>query len=145
MEDKKGGFQVETESAAAAADQPTPAADDHAGEPARTAQPRPAEPIDLDALQEIGMRAVLALARRSFPSPGARERAIREVLDISPTRYYQVLNALLDNLQALAIDPITVRLLSEKRDRRRAAREGRSLEATPPETDRGEDDSPLTS
>ncbi|TNM25124.1 DUF3263 domain-containing protein [Streptomyces sedi] len=67
-------------------------------------------------------RAVLALERRSWPSPGAKERAIRERLGISPTRYYQLLNALLDDPSALAHDPVTVNRLRRRRDARRARR-----------------------
>ncbi|WP_149181888.1 DUF3263 domain-containing protein [Streptomyces sp. TRM49041] len=67
-------------------------------------------------------RAVLAMERRSWPGPGAKERAIRERLDLSPVRYYQLLNALLDDERALAHDPVTVnrlRRLREDRERRR--------------------------
>ncbi|WP_097233645.1 DUF3263 domain-containing protein [Streptomyces zhaozhouensis] len=67
-------------------------------------------------------RAVLALERRSWPGPGAKERAIRERLGISPTRYYQLLNALLDDPAALAHDPVTVNRLRRRRDARRARR-----------------------
>ncbi|WP_051718146.1 DUF3263 domain-containing protein [Streptomyces megasporus] len=77
----------------------------------------------MTTLHKIGIRTVLTLAGRPFPGPGARERAIREQLGISPARYYQLLNALLDNVEALAIDPITVNGLRRLRDRRRAARE----------------------
>nr|WP_268977949.1 DUF3263 domain-containing protein [Streptomyces sp. GS7] len=66
--------------------------------------------------------AVLALERRSWPGPGAKERAIREQLGISPTRYYQLLNALLDDPRALAHDPVTVNRLRRVRDARRARR-----------------------
>ncbi|GAA4913454.1 DUF3263 domain-containing protein [Streptomyces coeruleoprunus] len=65
--------------------------------------------------------AVLAMERRSWPGPGAKERAIRERLELSPTRYYQLLNALLDDPRALAHDPVTVNRLR----RVRAAREAR--------------------
>ena len=41
-------------------------------------------------------RDVLALERRGWASPGAKERAIREELGMVPVRYYQLLNALLD-------------------------------------------------
>ncbi|WP_228974312.1 DUF3263 domain-containing protein [Streptomyces sp. DH12] len=67
-------------------------------------------------------RAVLAMERRSWPGPGAKERAIREQLDLSPVRYYQLLNALLDDERALAHDPVTVnrlRRLRATRDTRR--------------------------
>lgn len=66
-------------------------------------------------------RAVLAVERRSWPGPGAKERAIREQLDLSPVRYYQLLNALLDDTRALEHDPVTVNRLR----RLRADRESR--------------------
>ncbi|MGW0465864.1 DUF3263 domain-containing protein [Streptomyces sp. NPDC003027] len=76
--------------------------------------------------QERGLgereRAVLALERRSWPGPGAKERAVRERLGLSPVRYYQLLNALLDDPRALAHDPVTVnrlrRVRAEKEQRR---------------------------
>ncbi|MEU1825594.1 DUF3263 domain-containing protein [Streptomyces abikoensis] len=66
--------------------------------------------------------AVLALERRSWPGPGAKERAVRERLGITPTRYYQLLNALLDDPRALAHDPVTVNRLRRLRDERRERR-----------------------
>nr|WP_030546141.1 DUF3263 domain-containing protein [Streptomyces albus] len=67
-------------------------------------------------------RAVLAVERRSWRGPGAKERAIREQLGLSPTRYYQFLNALIDDPRALAHDPVTVNRLRRLRDQRRARR-----------------------
>ncbi|MFI9625037.1 DUF3263 domain-containing protein [Streptomyces sp. NPDC052042] len=67
-------------------------------------------------------RAVLAVERRSWTGPGAKERAIRERLGISPTRYYQLLNALLDDRRALEEDPVTVYRLRRVRDARRDRR-----------------------
>ncbi|MFE9248576.1 DUF3263 domain-containing protein [Streptomyces sp. NPDC007088] len=67
-------------------------------------------------------RAVLALERAGLPGPGAKERAVRERLGMSPTRYYQLLNALLDDPRALEHDPVTVNRLRRVRDARRAAR-----------------------
>ncbi|NSC22429.1 DUF3263 domain-containing protein [Streptomyces albus subsp. chlorinus] len=68
-------------------------------------------------------RAVLGFAARGWPSPGEKERAIRERLGMSPVRYYQYLNALLDDPRALAHDPVTVnrlrRLRQAHRDRTR--------------------------
>ncbi|MFC7793284.1 DUF3263 domain-containing protein [Streptomyces cinereoruber] len=67
-------------------------------------------------------QALLAVERRSWPGPGAKERAVREGLGLSPTRYYQLLNALLDDPRALAHDPVTVnrlRRIREERQRRR--------------------------
>jgi hypothetical protein len=67
-------------------------------------------------------RDILALERRGFPGPGAKERAIREELSLSPVRYYQLLNALLDDTRALAHDPVTVNRLRRVRDARRTER-----------------------
>ncbi|MBQ0974145.1 DUF3263 domain-containing protein [Streptomyces sp. RK31] len=67
-------------------------------------------------------RAVLALERRGVVSPGAKERVIREELGLAPVRYYQLLNALLDDPRALAHDPVTVNRLRRVRDARRAER-----------------------
>ncbi|GES31464.1 DUF3263 domain-containing protein [Streptomyces angustmyceticus] len=75
-------------------------------------------PAGLSARDE----AVLAVERRSWPGPGPKERAVREQLGISPTRYYQLLNALLDDPRALAHDPVTINRLRRVRDARRGRR-----------------------
>ncbi|NEA59262.1 DUF3263 domain-containing protein [Streptomyces sp. SID13666] len=67
-------------------------------------------------------RAVLDRAARTWAGPGAKERAIREQLGMSATRYYQLLNALLDDPRALAHDPVTVNRLRRARDTRRDSR-----------------------
>lgn len=66
---------------------------------------------------------ILALERRGASGQGAKERAIREQLGLSPTRYYQLLNALLDDRHALDHDPVTVNRLRRRRDARRDARQ----------------------
>ncbi|MFF6982163.1 DUF3263 domain-containing protein [Streptomyces sp. NPDC008343] len=67
-------------------------------------------------------RAILALERRGFSGAGAKERAIREELGLAPVRYYQLLNALLDDPRALAHDPVTVNRLRRVREGRRGER-----------------------
>ncbi|MCT7351571.1 DUF3263 domain-containing protein [Streptomyces sp. 15-116A] len=67
-------------------------------------------------------QSILALERRGFPGPGVKERAIREELGLSPVRYYQLLNALLDDPRALAHDPVTVNRLRRIREKRRTER-----------------------
>ncbi|WP_189855998.1 DUF3263 domain-containing protein [Streptomyces poonensis] len=67
-------------------------------------------------------RAILALERRGFAGPGAKERAVREQLGLAPVRYYQLLNALLDDARALRHDPVTVNRLRRIREARRAER-----------------------
>ncbi|TGA89903.1 DUF3263 domain-containing protein [Streptomyces sp. MZ04] len=77
---------------------------------------------DLSGLSERD-RAILALERQDWVSgPGAKERAIRERLGMVPVRYYQVLNALLDDPRALAHDPVTVNRLRRVRESRREER-----------------------
>ncbi|MEU6817578.1 DUF3263 domain-containing protein [Streptomyces sp. NPDC046860] len=73
---------------------------------------------------ELGSRekAILALERRGIDGPGAKERAIREQLGLAPVRYYQLLNALLDDERALAHDPVTVNRLRRVRESRRSER-----------------------
>ena len=73
---------------------------------------------------ELGEREqeILALERRGFSGPGAKERAVREELGMAPVRYYQLLNALLDDERALAHDPVTVNRLRRVRDARRSER-----------------------
>ncbi|MFD3923067.1 DUF3263 domain-containing protein [Streptomyces sp. NPDC058595] len=94
------------------------------GEPSPAAgEPAPA-PFEPSVLQTIGIRWVLAVAARSFPTPSARDRVIREDLGISPTAYSQLLNALLDSVNSLKVDPVTVYRLRRLRDSRRTAREG---------------------
>lgn len=78
-------------------------------------------PDDTDGLSDRD-RAVLAVERQSWSGPGAKERAIREQLGISPTRYYQLLNALLDDRRALEEDPVTVNRLRRVRDAKRERR-----------------------
>ncbi|MFJ3672018.1 DUF3263 domain-containing protein [Streptomyces sp. NPDC090106] len=66
--------------------------------------------------------AILALERRGFAAAGAKERAIREELGLAPVRYYQLLNALLDDPRALASDPVTINRLRRIRQSRRRDR-----------------------
>ncbi len=50
--------------------------------------------------------------------PGPKDRAIREYLGISATRYYQALRRLIDEEPALEYDPLTVRRLRRMRRQR---------------------------
>jgi hypothetical protein len=71
-------------------------------------------------------REVLDFERACWQRPGPKETAIRETLGMSSTRYYEMLNALLDEPAALAYDPLTVKRARRQRDHRRRARlEGR--------------------
>src|SRR3954468_557369 len=54
-------------------------------------------------------RDVLDFERQWWKYAGAKEQAVREKFGMSSTRYYQVLNALIDRPEALAFDPLLVR------------------------------------
>jgi hypothetical protein len=69
-------------------------------------------------------RAVLDFERRRWKHVGAKEQAIRDGFGISPTHYYQLLNALLDDPAALAHSPAVVNRLRRARDARRLERSG---------------------
>jgi Protein of unknown function (DUF3263) len=74
-------------------------------------------------------QAVLAFERQWWKYAGAKEQAIRELFDMSATRYYQVLNALIDSPDALAHDPMLVKRLRRMRASRQRARSARRLGA----------------
>jgi len=72
--------------------------------------------------------AVLAFERAWWRYGGAKESSIRAEFSMSPTEYYQVLNALLDNDSALAHDPMLVKRLRRMRATRQRGRGARRLE-----------------
>ena len=80
-------------------------------------QPGPAEP----ALTEREQR-ILAFERQWWRHAGAKEQAIRDTFQVSATRYYQLLNGLLDNPAALAADPVLVGRLRRLRSTRARSR-----------------------
>lgn len=65
---------------------------------------------------------VLAFERQWWKYAGAKEQAIRELFDMSATRYYQVLNALIDDQAALEHDPMLIKRLRRMRSSRQRAR-----------------------
>jgi hypothetical protein len=72
-------------------------------------------------------QAILAFERQWWKYAGAKETAVREQFDMSATRYYQVLNALIDRDEALASDPLLVRRLRRLRAARQRQRSARRL------------------
>lgn len=71
-------------------------------------------------------RRILAFERQWFRNVGAKEATITEQFDISATRYFQILNHLLDDPQALRHDPQTVARLLRLRVARQRSRHQRS-------------------
>lgn len=70
---------------------------------------------------------ILAFERQWWKYAGAKEDAIKEMFSMSATRYYQVLNALVDRSEALAADPLLVKRLRRLRASRQKARAARRL------------------
>lgn len=54
--------------------------------------------------------------------PGPKDRAIRDYLTMSATRYYQILRRLLDDPEALEFAPLTVKRLRKVRDEDKVGR-----------------------
>ena len=88
-----------------------------------------------DGLEAVGTaealsrrdRDILAFERQWWQYAGLKEQAIKEMFDLSPTRYYQVLNNVIDNPAALAEDPLLVRRLRRLRATRQKTRSARRL------------------
>lgn len=76
-------------------------------------------------------REILAFERQWWKYAGAKEQAIRELFDMSATRYYQILNCLIDRREALAADPMLIKRLRRLRSSRQRARAARRLGVDP--------------
>ena len=72
-------------------------------------------------------RDILAFERQWWKYAGAKEQAVKELFDLSGTRYYQVLNELINRPDALAFDPMLVKRLRRLRASRQRARSARRL------------------
>jgi hypothetical protein len=72
-------------------------------------------------------RRILEFERQWWKYAGAKEQAIRDLFDMSGTRYYQILNGLIDAPEALAADPMLVKRLRRMRAARQRARSARRL------------------
>ncbi len=80
---------------------------------------------ELDAREQ----SVLDFERSWWKHAGVKEQAIKERFDMSATRYYQLLNELLEKPAAMAHDPILVKRLKRLRVYRQRQRVARLLGA----------------
>ncbi len=94
-----------------------------AGTLGHMSDPMAVTPAELTA-QQAGL---LDFEKQWWSLPGSKESEIRERFDISPTRYYQLLNALIDSEAALAYDPLLVKRLRRLRTTRQKERTARRL------------------
>ena len=85
--------------------------------------------IETAPLRELSNRdrEIIAFERQWWKYAGAKEQAIRELFDMSATRYYQVLNVLIDSPIALEADPMLIKRLRRLRSTRQRARSARRL------------------
>lgn len=81
------------------------------------------------AAEELSERdqRILTFERLWWKYAGAKEQAVREQFAMSSTRYYQVLNALIDRPDAIAFDPLLVKRLRRLRSARQRQRSARRL------------------
>jgi hypothetical protein len=70
-------------------------------------------------------RQILSFEKQWWQYPGTKEKTIREMFALSPTRYYQLLNEVIDKPAALVADPLLVRRLRRLRASRQKARSAR--------------------
>ncbi|NUT35094.1 MAG: DUF3263 domain-containing protein [Hamadaea sp.] len=78
-------------------------------------------PAQRSALSDRDQR-ILSFERQWWRHAGAKEQAIRETFELSATRYYQALNKLLDDPEALAFDAVLVNRLRRLRMSRARSR-----------------------
>jgi hypothetical protein len=65
---------------------------------------------------------ILAFEAKWWKHAGSKEQAIRDAFGLSSTRYYQLLNGLLDNPAALERDPVLIGRLRRLRSTRARTR-----------------------
>jgi hypothetical protein len=83
----------------------------------------------LDSGLDDRARGILDFEREWWRYAGAKEQAVRERFDLSPTRYYQLLNQVIDDEQAVRYDPMLVKRLRRLRATRQRQRAERRLGA----------------
>ncbi|WP_208292684.1 DUF3263 domain-containing protein [Naumannella halotolerans] len=79
-------------------------------------------------------RDLLDFEREWWSFASSKEEGIRTKFGMSATRYYQVLNSLLNTAEAEAYDPLLVKRLRRLRDSRQRARSARRLGFDPDQT-----------
>jgi hypothetical protein len=96
---------------------PAPRAAEHA-EQAEPSEPGPADKVALTERELL----ILAFESKWWKHAGSKEQAIRDTFGLSSTRYYQILNGLLDNPAALEQDPVLIGRLRRLRSTRARTR-----------------------
>ncbi|MEU5851955.1 DUF3263 domain-containing protein [Saccharopolyspora shandongensis] len=90
--------------------------------------PVPPQPLPPDGELTVRDRGILAFESQWWKREGVKkELAVRELFDMSPSRYYQLLNALLDSPVAERADPMLIKRLRKARAGRQRARAAQRL------------------
>ena len=106
----------------------TTAREERAGSSARdAAELHSAELHAADPALSERDRKMLEFERQWWKFAGSKDEAIRQQFDMSGTRYFQILNDLIDRPEALAADPLLVKRLRRMRSSRQKARAARNL------------------
>ena len=85
-----------------------------------------AHAVEASALSERDAR-FLDFEKSWWQARASKEQVIRDRFDVSASRYYQLLNALIDRPEALEHDPMLVRRLRRMREQRQRQRSAQRL------------------
>ena len=86
-----------------------------------------ADPSDPVGQLSVRDAEILAFERQWWKFAGAKEQSVRDKFGMSATRYYQTLNALIDQPAAIAQDPLLVKRLRRLRASRQRSRSAKRL------------------
>ncbi|HJM28654.1 MAG: DUF3263 domain-containing protein [Acidimicrobiales bacterium] len=75
--------------------------------------------------------AIIGFERTAWQSELSKKDAIRQLFAISPSRYYQIRDDLIDSPEAMEYDPMVIRRLQKQRKSRRSKRLGISVAKGP--------------
>ena len=80
--------------------------------------------LDTNTISQLSERdqKILEFERDWWRHAGAKEVAIKELFNLTPSSYYQILNGIIDRDEALQAAPILVKRLRRLRDGRLAHR-----------------------
>ncbi len=86
----------------------------------------PSSDLVAAGLSELEIK-LLEFEKNWWRHAGSKESAIKEVVNLTPPAYYQLLNNLIDRQEALMAQPILVKRLRRIRDARTTARSSSKL------------------
>ena len=86
----------------------------------------PSSDLVNSGLSELEIK-ILEFERTWWRHAGAKESSIKELFNLTPPAYYQMLNNLIDRNEALLAEPILVKRLRRIRDARTATRSSSKL------------------